>query len=115
MATEFDYGQLDAITGGDVEFEREVIEEYLSSAPKDLAKLRAAIAAGDAAGVGATAHALKGASATLGAKGFAATALVLEQAGKHGEIATAAQTIERFEAEYAEVSELLRQRVAKAA
>ncbi len=115
MATEFDYGQLDAITGGDVEFELEVIEDYLSSAPKDMAKLRAAIEAGDSAATSATAHALKGASATLGAKGFASTALVIEQAGRKGEVALARQTIDRCEAELAEVSDLLRQRIAKAA
>ena len=115
MATEFDYGQLDAITGGDTEFELEVIEEYLTSAPKDMAKLRAAIEAGDSKATGATAHALKGASATLGAKGFASTALVIEQAGKNGETALASQTIDRLEAELTEVCALLRQRIAKAA
>jgi HPt (histidine-containing phosphotransfer) domain-containing protein len=115
MATEFDYGQLDAITGGDTEFELEVIGEYLSSAPRDLAKLRAAIDAGDSKATSATAHALKGASATLGAKGFASTALVIEQAGKNGELALAQQTIDRLESELAEVCALMRQRINKAA
>jgi HPt (histidine-containing phosphotransfer) domain-containing protein len=78
-------------------------------------KLRAAIEAGDPAATSATAHALKGASATLGAKGFASTALVIEQAGKKGEIELARQTIGRLEAELAEVCALLRQRIAKAA
>ena len=64
---------------------------------------------------GATAHALKGASATLGAKGFAATALVIEQAGKKSEAELARQTIARLEAEFAEVCTLLRQRISKAA
>ena len=115
MASEFDFGQLDAITGGDTEFEVEVIQEYLASAPKDVAKLRAAIEAGDVTAAGATAHALKGASATLGAKGFAATALVIEQAGKKSEIEIARKTIDQLEAEFVEVAEVLRQRLAKAA
>jgi HPt (histidine-containing phosphotransfer) domain-containing protein len=115
MATDFDYGQLDAITGGDTEFEREVIEEYLSSAPKDIAKLRVAIESGDMSATGATAHALKGASATLGAKGFAAVALVVEQAGKKSDTALAAQTIAQLETEFAEVCTLLRGRIGKAA
>jgi HPt (histidine-containing phosphotransfer) domain-containing protein len=115
MATEFDYAQLDSISGGDAEFEREVLEEYMSSAPGDMARLRAAIEAGDAAGTCSIAHALKGSSATLGAKGFAATGLVIEQAGKKGEIATALRTIDRFEAELGEVIELMRLRLAKAA
>ena len=115
MATEFDYGQLDAITGGDTEFELELIQEYLSSAPRDLEKLRAAVEAGDSKATSATAHALKGASATLGAKGFASTALIVELAGKNGEVALARQTLARVEAELAEVCALMRQRVAKAA
>ena len=115
MATEFDYEQLDSISGGDAEFEREVIEEYIASAPRDMARLRAAIEAGDAAGTCSIAHALKGSSATLGAKGFAATGLVIEQAGKRGEIEAARRTIDRFEAELAEVIGLMRQRIARAA
>jgi HPt (histidine-containing phosphotransfer) domain-containing protein len=115
MATEFDYGQLDAITGGDAEFEREVLEEYLASAPRDMGKLKAAVTAGDAAATGASAHALKGASATIGAKGFAAIALELEHAGKKGALADAAEAVTRLEAEFAELVVLVRARIARAA
>ncbi len=115
MATEFDYAQLDAITGGDVEFEQEVLSEYLASAPRDLEKLKAAIAAGDAPATGATAHALKGASATIGAKGFAAIALELEQAGKKQNMADAPRMFARLEAEFAELVTFLRRRLANAA
>ena len=115
MATEFDYGQLDAITGGDVEFEREVLDEYLASAPRDIDKLRAAVAAGDAPAIGACAHALKGASATIGAKGFAAIALELEQAGKKNELGAVAQTLARLESEYAQLTAVIRSRIARAA
>ena len=115
MATEFDYAQLDAITGGDTEFEKEVLEEYLLSAPNDVAKLKNAIAAGDAPATGATAHALKGASATIGAKGFAAIALELEQAGKKGDLAAAPEAFARLESAFAELGGLLRERIAKAA
>ena len=115
MATEFDDGQLEAITGGDTEFEREVLQEYLNSAPEDLRKIRAAIAAGDAKATGAASHGLKGASATIGAKGFAAIALELEQAGKKGEIAGAEAILGRLESEYEELAASLRARLAKAA
>lgn len=115
MATEFDFVQLDAITGGDTEFEREVLEEYLHSAPNDIAKLRLAVAAGDCAAASAAAHALKGASATIGAKGFAASALGLEQAGKQQDLTHAPAMVERLCAEYAELVELLQGRLAKAA
>lgn len=115
MATEFDYAQLDAITGGDAEFEKEVLEEYLLSAPNDVAKLKNAIGASDSAAVGATAHALKGASATIGAKGFAAIALELEQAGKKADLSAAPDAFARLEAAFADLTVLLRERIAKAA
>ena len=115
MATEFDEAQLAAITGGDTEFEREVLEEYLHSAPSDLHKLRAAVAAGDARATGAAAHAIKGASATIGARGFAAIALELEQSGKQAQMDAAPQQLARLEAESAELAVALRARIAKAA
>jgi HPt (histidine-containing phosphotransfer) domain-containing protein len=115
MATEFDHGQLEAITGGDTGFEREVLEEYLQSAPRDVAKLRSAVAAGDAAATAAAAHSIKGASATIGAKGFAAIALELEQAGKQKDLAGAPAVLARLEAEFDELSAMLRGRIARAA
>ncbi len=115
MASEFDFAQLDAITGGDAEFEQEVLVEYLNSAPNDMVKIRGAIAAGDASATSAAAHALKGASATIGAKGFAAIALELEQAGKRGELTGAPRVLERLDAEFAGLEALLKERIAKAA
>ncbi len=115
MATEFDDAQLEAITGGDTDFEREVLEEYLQSAPGDLQRLRTAIAANDAKATGAAAHAIKGASATIGAKGFAAIALQLEQIGKQERMAEAAATLARLEAEYAELAVRLKGRIERAA
>ena len=115
MASEFDLEQLEAITGGDAEFEREVLEEYLNSAPNDLAKLQIAISGGDAAGTAAAAHALKGASATIGAKGFAAIALELEQAGKQSVLTGTPETLARLTSEYEELKLVLQARIAKAA
>jgi HPt (histidine-containing phosphotransfer) domain-containing protein len=115
MATEFDYAQLDAITGGDKEFEREVLEEYLSSAPRDVAKVKAAVQAGDASATAAAAHALKGASATVGGKGFAAIALELEQAGKSGNLSVAPPAVARLEQEYDALAQLIRERIQNAA
>jgi len=115
MSTEFDHEQLEAITGGDREFEREVLEEYLATAPQDLLKVHAAITAGDAAAVGAAAHALKGASATIGAKGFAAIALELEHAGKKGDLGQAPAVAARMDDAFAALSAMLRGHIARAA
>jgi HPt (histidine-containing phosphotransfer) domain-containing protein len=115
MAFQFDEDQLDAITGGDAEFEREVLEEYVASAPRDVEKLRNAIASGDAAATGAAAHALKGASATIGAKSFAAIALELEHAGKKNDLANAPEAMARLDADFAQLMTLVKGRIAKAA
>ena len=115
MATEFDEAQLEAITGGDVEFEREVLEEYLASAPRDIEKVKNAITSGDATAAGAAAHGLKGASATIGAKGFAAIALELERAGKSGDLSAAPAAFARLESEYSQLVAVLKVRIARAA
>ena len=115
MSDAFDFDQLESITGGDAEFEREVLEEFLATAPQDLGKLRDAVAQGNATAVGAAAHALKGASATIGGKGFAAIALELEHAGKQGGLADSAAVLARLEASYEGLAAILRQRISRAA
>ena len=115
MSEVFDFDQLESITGGDAEFEREVLEEFLATAPQDLDRLRAGITQGDAAAVGAAAHALKGASATIGGRGFAAIALELEKAGKQGSLDDSAAALTRLEAAYEGLTTILRQRIARAA
>lgn len=115
MSEAFDFDQLESITGGDAEFEREVLEEFLATAPQDLQKLRTALAQGNAAGVGAAAHALKGASATIGGRGFAAIALELEHAGKQGSLADAAAVLARLEGSFEGLTSILRQRISRAA
>ena len=71
MATEFDYAQLDAITrrGRGVRASRS-FEEYSRFGAPDMAKLRAAIAAGDAAATERHAHALKGVERHDGREGL---------------------------------------------
>jgi HPt (histidine-containing phosphotransfer) domain-containing protein len=115
MATEFDHAQLEAITGGDTDFEREILQEYLQSAPADVAKVAAAVASGDATALARAAHALKGASATIGAKGFAAIALELEHAGKAKDLGNVPAAYGRLQSEFAELESFLGQKVAKAA
>ncbi|MEO5989411.1 MAG: Hpt domain-containing protein [Candidatus Eisenbacteria bacterium] len=115
MSAEFDYAQLDAITGGDEEFEREVLQEYLNSVPLDLIKLRTAIGKADASATSATAHAIKGSSATIGATGFAAIAFELEHAGARNELGIAPDALQRLCGAFVELEVLLRERLAKAA
>ncbi|BBL58775.1 EAL domain-containing protein [Methylomonas koyamae] len=57
---------------------------YLQTAAEQVEKLRHAVAAADLPTVANTAHALKSASANLGAREFAKTCLALETAGRQG-------------------------------
>jgi HPt (histidine-containing phosphotransfer) domain-containing protein len=72
-----DLDHLHSFTDGDPQLEGELLSLYLSTSDIYLAKMSAALAAGDA--WSATAHALKGASANLGARRVTALALAAEQ------------------------------------
>ena len=73
------------------------------------------MAASDAASLARAAHALKGASATIGAKGFAAIALELEHAGKTGNLSGVPEMYDRLQSEFTELESFVGQKLAKAA
>jgi CheY-like chemotaxis protein len=82
VRAEVDKGALHEITGGDLEFERELLETFVSSGDQCLAEIVAALRIGDYATIGNRAHALKGASANIHAGGLAAAASNLESAAR---------------------------------
>jgi len=72
-----DLPHLDGFTAGDQQLERELAVLFLSTAESYLGRMSQALAAGESwAGA---AHALKGASANLGARRLAALARLAEQ------------------------------------
>ena len=79
---EVDMGALRELTGGDVEFERELIDTFVSSGDECLAEIVAALRISDFDTIGKRAHALKGASANIHASGLAAAASSLETAAR---------------------------------
>ena len=79
-AAEVDMSALHELTGGDTEFERELIDTFVSSGDQCLAEILSALHASDFATIGKRAHALKGASANIHAAGLAAAASSLESA-----------------------------------
>ena len=115
MAHDFDPAQLEEVTGGDPDFERELLTEYLNSAPDDLLRLRAALDDRNATAAAASAHALKGSSATIGAQAVAMVAAELELAAKRNELADAPAGFARLEREFAALTLLLRGRIDRAA
>ncbi|MCM2305712.1 MAG: response regulator, partial [Elusimicrobia bacterium] len=93
---------------GDDAAVREIIEGFAKDAAERLAGLRAAAAGGDAAALEALAHALKGSSAALGAKGVERLAARLEALGQEKRVEEAAAIVESLEGELAEALKLLR-------
>jgi PAS domain S-box-containing protein len=77
-----DLAALHELTGGDVEFERELIATFVSSGDQCLAEIVAALALQDLETVGRRAHSLKGASANIHALSLSLAASDLEQAAR---------------------------------
>ncbi len=94
-----DLAHFQSISGGDPEFQRELIEVFLEQAEKNLRDLEAALARGDAPAVALLAHTLKGAAANLGANGVRAAAFELERIGQSGALETGASLLEALRGE----------------
>jgi PAS domain S-box-containing protein len=91
------------LDGGDGELLAAIIDGYLDEAATLLAALREALAEGDPHSVERAAHALKGASANLGAVHVADTCATLEALGRAGTLSTAAQLVEDATTHFDEV------------
>jgi HPt (histidine-containing phosphotransfer) domain-containing protein len=77
-----DLDALHELTGGDTEFERELIATFVSSGDQCLAEIVAALTVEDLETVGRRAHSLKGASANIHALPLSLAAADLEQAAR---------------------------------
>lgn len=89
---------LKALVGDDPDTVRGFLSDYLVSARRLAAELRAAFAAGDARQVGAIAHKLKSSSRSVGALALGDQCVELENAGKAGDRAAIAKRMAGFEA-----------------
>ena len=76
-----------------------LVAAFDHEAPSRMEALRAAMAAGDAAALARAAHGLKGSSAALGGRLLAAACSGMEQLGRSGAIAGAADRLMRIEKE----------------
>ena len=85
-------------TGGDAQLLAELVELFLREGPRLVAEARAALAAGDATGVAAAAHTLKGAAGSLGGLRVSSAALALEvmiRSGARDGLSTGIERLER--------------------
>jgi len=77
-----DLDALHELTGGDADFERELVATFVESGDRCLLDIAAALARSDLETIGKKAHALKGASANIHAHTLSAAAAHLEQAAR---------------------------------
>ena len=78
----FDRDHLALACGDDIDFQREVIVDFLSQLDARLEDIATAVASRDPAAVRLTTHTLKGASASLGAHALAESSARLESLGR---------------------------------
>jgi two-component system, sensor histidine kinase and response regulator len=109
-AADVDLDALHELTGGDAEFERELVETFVSSGDKCLAEIIAALHVSDFDTIGKRAHALKGASANIHAHTLSATASSLENAARSNAVqeidGLVRQLTERLQAVNAQLSKV---------
>jgi two-component system, NarL family, sensor histidine kinase EvgS len=82
-----DVAVLASIAGGDLDAERELMDDYLDTTRQDVDSLRRVLAAGDAPAVSREAHKIKGAARLVGTHELAAAADALEGAARAQELA----------------------------
>jgi DNA-binding response OmpR family regulator len=99
--------QLQEITGRSVV--GEIVDSFLSEAPRRLSRLREALAAGDGEALAFAAHSLKGSSAQLGALRLASLSHALELEGRQGTLQGAAGIADEIEREIERVAPALKQ------
>jgi len=107
-----DAGQLEGLRqlaglSEDPNFFRGLVDQYLDRAGVQLEALRLAAASGDAPGLGAVGHGLKGASLTMGAKGVAAACELVESSVARGVVAQT-EALDRVHEELERATQALR-------
>ncbi len=92
---------------GDKELLMEMVELFLQDSPRLIGAIREAAARGDAKSLERSAHTLKGSVSNFCASAAAAAALRLEQMGREGDLAQAAEGCAALEKEIARLKALL--------
>ncbi|GAB1406164.1 ATP-binding protein [Thermomonas brevis] len=91
-----------------------IVRVYLEDAPRLIAQLEHAAAAGDPIGLRVAAHTLKSSSGNMGATTLAAAARDLETGARDGTLVQPAEAVAKLVAEYAQVRAALQERLGDA-
>jgi HPt (histidine-containing phosphotransfer) domain-containing protein len=109
--TLLDRAHLEEIAGGDEEFIREILQEFLNTTPHLLQQLQQAVQEGNHELLRHTAHTLKGSARAIGAHTFAETAFGLEQAGKEGRSHEVGDRLQNLLAEWQRLERYIEQQL----
>jgi HPt (histidine-containing phosphotransfer) domain-containing protein len=93
--------------GGDQNLLRELVDVFQLDCPRLMTEMRAAIQAGDAAGLNEAAHSMKGMVAFFDVRSLTATALHLEALGRAGNLSQAADVLADLEREVGRLQAVL--------
>lgn len=96
-------GQIQETADGDKDFERELIELFVSDNEERLKTIESLVAGRDAEALRREAHTIKGSSANMGAPGMREIAARLEQVDPRTELTQALQLLEELKAEFEQV------------
>ncbi|MFH1843702.1 MAG: response regulator [bacterium] len=99
-AAAIDWQDVTRRIGDDEEILATIVAVFVKEAPDRIESIRQALAEQDAPAVGKTAHALKGASANLGAKLLSKLALRIEMAGKVGKLERVPRLLDQVDEQY---------------
>ena len=98
-----DLRRLKDFTGGDKDFEKEIIDLFLKDTLKHLARLETAINGENASDVEAAAHSIKGAAANMGAEKFRKLAQDLETKGNACALRDIGNELDLLKSAFAEI------------
>ena len=84
-----------------------LLNEFVQKAPEKIESIETAIRQGDADSVAKQAHSLKGASASLSAKGISAMALSLEKVGRENRLADVKHVMQELKKEFDRLAEYI--------
>jgi two-component system sensor histidine kinase/response regulator len=97
VVVDVDLDALREVTGGDLDFERELVETFVNSGDQCLAEIIAALSVSDMETIGKRAHALKGASANIHAHTLTAAASNLENAARRNSLLEVNELVRQLE------------------
>ncbi|MCS6831015.1 MAG: response regulator, partial [bacterium] len=97
------------ITGGDIDFERELLQEFVNTVPGLIERTHEAIASGNNEALVSAAHTIKGSARAVGAHTFAEIAFALERAGKEQRMGDASDIAQSLSVEWQRVQDYIEQ------